>query len=52
MKTGYNINDVNKRLFKYDDSIILTSLPPQYNVYYLDNNEHSYVQCCDIVQID
>lgn len=28
MKTGYDINDPNKRLFKYDDMEVLTSLPP------------------------
>ena len=52
MKTGYDINDPNKRLFKYDDMMVLTSLPPQYNAWYLDNNEHLYVICKNVITIN
>lgn len=51
MKTGYDINDPNKRLFKYDDTKVLTSLPSQYDAWYLDSNEHFYIICGNVINI-
>ena len=51
MKTGYDINDPGKRLFKYDDMMVLTSLPPKYNAWYLDNNEHFYITCGNVITV-
>lgn len=51
MKTGYDINDPDKRLFKYDDMKVLTSLPPKYDAWYLDSDEHFYIICGNVINV-
>ena len=49
---GYSENDPNKRLFEIDDSKILTSNPPKYQIKYLDNGEIGYLPCHNVIRVN
>lgn len=45
LRIGFDITDSEGRKFYYDDSAMLTSNPPQYRVWYVDNiTEQEFVQ--------
>lgn len=45
LKIGFDMTDVEGRKFYYDDSSVLTSNPPQYRVWYVENvNEQEFIQ--------
>ena len=48
---GINRNDPEQRKFEFDDSIVLTSDPPQYSIRFLDNNEISSILCSDVFKL-
>lgn len=48
---GINRNDPEQRKFEFDDSIVLTSDPPQYSIRFLDNNETSSSFCSDVFKL-
>ena len=48
---GINRNDPEQRKFEFDDSIVLTSDPPQYSIRFLDNNEISSTLCSDVFKL-
>ena len=48
---GINRNDPEQRKFEFDDSIVLTSDPPQYSIRFLDNNEITSTLCSDVFKL-
>ena len=49
LKIGFNKKDPDCRKFYFDDSTVLTSNPPNYKVWYLDDeNDIDYVFCSDV----
>ena len=48
---GINKNDPDQRKFEFDDSVVLTSDPPQYSIRFLDNNEISSTACSNVFKL-
>ncbi len=48
---GINRNDPEQRKFEFDDSVVLTSDPPQYSIRFLDNNEITSTVCSDVFKL-
>lgn len=48
---GFDKNDSEQRKFEFDDSLVLTSDPPQYSVRLLDTNEFISVNCSNVFKL-
>jgi hypothetical protein len=48
---GINKNDPDQRKFEFDDSVVLTSDPPQYSIRFLDNNETTSIVCNNVFKL-
>lgn len=49
LKIGFNKTDPDCRKFYFDDSMVLTSNPPKYKIWYMDDeNEIDYIVCSDV----
>lgn len=48
---GFDKNDSEQRKFEFDDSVVLTSNPPQYSVRLLDTNEITSVHCESVFKL-
>lgn len=48
---GFDKNDSEQRKFEFDDSLVLTSDPPQYSVRLLDTNEITSVYCSNVFKL-
>lgn len=48
---GFDKSDSEQRKFEFDDSVVLTSNPPQYSVRLLDTNEITSVHCSNVFKL-
>lgn len=48
---GISRNDPEQRKFEFDDSVVLKSVPPQYSIRFLDNNEITSTLCSDVFKL-
>lgn len=48
---GFDKSDPEQRKFEFDDSVVLTSDPPQYSVRLLDTNDVTSVLCSNVFKL-
>lgn len=48
---GFSRNDPNQTKFVFDDSVVLTSEPPQYNIRFLESGEQTSILCSDVFKL-
>lgn len=48
---GFSRNDPNQTKFVFDDSVVLTSEPPQYSIRFLESGEQTSILCSDVFKL-
>lgn len=48
---GFSRNDPNQTKFVFDDSVVLTTEPPQYNIRFLESGEQTSILCSDVFKL-